>query len=308
MGEPRQPQAPATGLPNQPMLRPGVRAVRSDDHHLRVGLGPEAVMLPDRPATRDLVARLADGRAVVAWDDATLPLGRRLGDAGLLVDGAAFWRAAREGRRSGLARQVVADAFAAGGEPTARLARRLGTWVALDLPDGWRAPVTDLLAASGVTTFPAAEEPLPSARLVARLGEPRRDELDPLVRSGEPHLLMRVVEGRVTVGPFVDAGRTACCRCVDAHLSERDPRRPIVVEQYADPSGVRIVPEPVSPTLLAVGWALAAHDLVAHAEGREPATWSATITLDRDLTLERTRWSRHPCCGCGWAGDLWGVL
>lgn len=297
----------ADGLPRQPMLRPGVRAVRSDDLHLRVGLGPDAVLLPDTPVARDLLRRLAEGRSAVGWDGSSAPLARRLADAGLLVDGEGFWSAVRDGRRRGLAREVVADVFAGGDDPAHRLRRRLGSWVALDAPDGWRSAIADLLAASGVVTRPADEATLPAARLVAWLGEPRRDLLDPWVRSGEPHLLLRLVEGGLTVGPFVEAGLTACCRCVDAHLSERDPRRPLVVEQYADPRGVRLVAEPVSPSLLALGWALAAHDLVTYVEGGEPATWSATISVDRHLTVERTRWPRHACCGCGW-GDQWDVV
>ncbi len=306
MGE-RRAAAIEGGLPPRPMLRPGVRAVRSDERHLRVGLGPAAVLLPDLPAARDLLGRLAEGRSAVGWDEVTTSLGRRLAEAGLLVDGEEFWAAVRDGRRRGVSREVVADVFAAGDDHGPRLRRRLGSWVALDVPDGWRSGITDLLAASGVVTRPADEESLPAARLLARLGEPRRDLLDPWMRSGEPHLLLRLVEGGLTVGPFVEAGLTACCRCVDAHLSERDPRRPLVVEQYADPTGARLVPEPVSPSLLALGWALATHDLVTYVEGGEPATWSATISIDRDLAVQRVRWARHACCGCGWA-DQWDVV
>ena len=79
------------------------------------------------------------------------------------------------------------------------------------------------------------------------------------------------------------------------------------IDALAARLGARLVPEPVSPSLLALGWAMAAHDLVTYVEGGEPATWSATITIGRDLAVERVRWARHACCGCGW-GDQWDVI
>lgn len=302
------------GLPKRGMLRPGVRVVRSDDRHLRVGLGPASVLLPDTRAMRGLLAALSQGRDLTRWDEATVPAGARLAAAGLLTDGQAFWAAVRSGRAAGLTDQVVADLFAddlvgdaadAGGrDPTDRLRRRLARWVRLDVPDGWRRPVADLLAACGVVDRPAEAQSSPAARLIGRLGEPRREELDPLVRSEEPHLLLRVVEGRVVVGPFVALGSTACCRCVDAHLSERDPRRPLVVAQYADPAGQRLVPEPVSPTLLALGWAHAVDDLVAFVDGREPVTWSGTLEFAGGPVPRHRRFARHPHCGCSWGDAL----
>lgn len=294
---------PAHELPARAMLRPGVRVVRLDDRHLRVGLGPAAVVLPDDPEVRAVLPALSGGRSPVAWDEATLRHGLRLAAAGLLVDGAAFWTGVRRGRARGLTEQLVADVFARG-EGAARLRRRLSGSVALDVPPAWREPLAHLLRAEGLSLSGADD--LPSVRLVGRAREPRRESVDDLVRVGEPHLLVRLVEGRVTVGPFVVPGRTACLRCVDAHLADRDPRRPLVLEQYADPAGGRSVPEPVGPSLLALAWAAAVQDLVTWVEGERPSSWSATLDIGPGLALTRSPWARHPHCGCSW-GDVLAV-
>ena len=72
--------------------------------------------------------------------------------------------------------------------------------------------------------------------LVAAGGEPVRETSTRYVRADVPHLLVRDAGARVTVGPFVEPGRTACLRCVDAHVGEGDPRRPVLVEQRRGPS------------------------------------------------------------------------
>ena len=296
---PAEDEAPA----DRATPRPGVRVVRLDDRHLRVGLGLEAVVVPDEAGAPGVLAALSGGRSPAAWDEATLRHGHRLATAGLLVDGAALLGPVRRARPAASTEQLVASCPGRG-DGDARLGRRLTRCVSLDVPAGWREPVVDLLLAEGLSL--SGPDDLPAARLVGCAGEPTRETLDDLVREGEPHLLVRLVEGRVTVGPFVVPGRTACLRCVDAHLAERDPRRPLVVEQYADPSGARAVPEPVGPSLLALAWAAAVQDLATWVEGDRPSSWSATLEVGSGLALTRTWWARHPHCGCSW-GDLLAV-
>ncbi|MFN8193666.1 MAG: hypothetical protein U0R80_05195 [Nocardioidaceae bacterium] len=295
------PSTPAHHLPRRPLLLPGVRVVRQDDRHLRVGLGPRAVVLPDEPSARALLAASTGGRTLVDWDEPTLRHGHRLAAAGLLMDGDDYAAAQRAGRRAGLTEQLVAGIVTrAAGE--AGLRRRLAGSVVLDVPDGWGEPLTALLRAEGLRL--AGKGDRPAVRLVGCPTEPRRSTLDPLVRVDEPHLLLRLVEGRVTVGPFVVPGITACLRCVDAHLADRDPRRPVVLEQYADPDCGRSLPDPVSPSLLALGWAAAVQDLVTWVEGDRPSSWSATLEVAEGLALTRTLWTRHPHCGCAWGAVL----
>ncbi len=137
------------------------------------------------------------------------------------------------------------------------------------------------------------------------VGEPDRALLDPWLQGGLPHVVVRLTEGRVLLGPFVDPGRTACLRCLDAHRTDEDPDWPLLVQQYADRLGrgrADGVPEPVDPSLaaLAVGWAL--RDVATFVEGRRPTTWSTTLLFSPRLEELRTvPWLRHPECGCSWA-------
>ncbi|NUR06735.1 MAG: hypothetical protein HOQ45_06990, partial [Nocardioidaceae bacterium] len=66
-------------------------------------------------------------------------------------------------------------------------------------------------------------------------------------------------------------------------------------------AGAGTRPEPVDPLLAALALAWAARDLATYVDGRRPATWSATVTLQPDLSEIETRsWLRHPGCCCTW--------
>ncbi|MGN6781524.1 MAG: hypothetical protein ACTHJH_08485, partial [Marmoricola sp.] len=54
--------------------------------------------------------------------------------------------------------------------------------------------------------------------LLLSLGEPARELLDDWLREGRSHMVVRVVDGRIVIGPLVVPGRTACLRCIDCHL------------------------------------------------------------------------------------------
>jgi bacteriocin biosynthesis cyclodehydratase domain-containing protein len=148
-----------------------------------------------------------------------------------------------------------------------------------------------------------AVRPAPLAVLVG-VGEPSRELLDPWIRDGVPHLVVRLVEGSAVVGPFVEPGLTGCLRCLDAYLTEQDPAWPLLVEQYSRATRTDRsdgIPEPVDAALaaVAVGWAV--RDLQAYAESERPASWSSTVTMSADLgriTIDRS--PPHPNCGCGW--------
>ncbi|MGH3509339.1 MAG: TOMM precursor leader peptide-binding protein [Nocardioidaceae bacterium] len=134
------------------------------------------------------------------------------------------------------------------------------------------------------------------------VGEPDRILADPWTRDGTAYLLVRLREGHVLLGPFVQPGRTACLRCVDAHLTDLDASWPVLVHQYAvassrdRPDGAT---EPVDPLLVGLAAAWAARDLATYVAGRRPATWSTTIRIEPELAaFETQRWLRHPDCGC----------
>jgi len=165
-----------------------------------------------------------------------------------------------------------------------------------------------LLAASGLGSSP---QPRRRVTLVLCQGEPDRSSLDPLLRDRQPYLLLRAVEGEVLLGPFVDPGRTACLRCLDAHHAEEDPLYPVLVSRAARLVSSSELPEPVDSAVatMAIGWAV--RDLVRYAEGDAVSTWSATVLLGPDqVELAPTPWSPHPGCGCTWAhsGDRSGPV
>lgn len=283
-------------FPRRPALRPGVRVVRRDDARLQVGFRPsQRVLLPATPPVLELLGALAEG----VRPDPDSPVVRRwarvLLEHDLVVDRD---RVARL-MESGLPRTVVAAALAqCGGAADERLAARAAARVGLEAPGPWRTVVDGLLAEAGLRGA-GPHEPVTVLLLVSAGGELPRPRLDDLMRSGQPHLVVTNLAGRVRIGPFVVPGVTACLRCVDAHASDRDPGHALVVEQHGP-----LEAEPCDPLLVRLALAHAVRDLASYVEGDLPATWSATVPVEPDLRLRRQEWARHPRCGCAWGEGL----
>ena len=286
----------------RPMLVPGAHVLRRHDGSFQVGLDPrDAVVLPDTPAVASCLSRL-DGSPVRSGDGGPVEL---LGTAGLVVDEravvplvAATTGPSGAGRAAALVRRHGERAAAVAAARHGRPVRVAG----FGHPDG--ATLVDrlgaLLSEGGLLTSPddAAVE------VLAGLGEPDRERVDGWMRDRVPHLLVRLAEGRATVGPFVVPGTTACLRCVDAHHTDADPTWPLLVRQYAA-AVVRPrrdgAPEPLDPLLASVALAWAARDLATYVDGQRPSTWSTTLSLDGGLAaVEARTWARHPDCGCSW--------
>jgi hypothetical protein len=281
--------------PARPALRPGVPVVRRDDHHLQVGIDPPAALVvADTPVARRLLEDLRCGvEPTLGPPEAGLIL-TRLGARGLLVDVAA--------RDTALAaagdRAAVTAAFAQFGDDTPRrLAARAAATVRIDAPPEAASVVARLLLSAGISPSEAGEDA--AAALVVAGAGLTRERLDPLVTAGVPHLVVAPAAAGLAVGPFVVPGTTACQRCVDAQEAERDPRRPMLLEQCG-PDRLAGGPPPRDLALLTVGLALAVRDLVSFVDGDRPATWSTTVLVEPDLTLSRRTWRRHPHCGCAW--------
>jgi bacteriocin biosynthesis cyclodehydratase domain-containing protein len=290
----------------RPMLRPGTHVLRRGAGQLQVGLDPEsALVLPDSPTVRDSLRLLTgpahlDGRP----DPATVGLldrhhelieERDLGpavDADSLTPHAAAALARCTGPRTQAARRSRA-AFRTrtgsfGGEPATAL----------------REEFVSLTGSAGLHEAAPRSERQPDCGVVLGVGEPGRELLDPWTRAGTPYLLVRLVEGRAVVGPFVVPGSTACLRCIDAHCTDADPAWPLLVRQYAEASSrprADGAPEPVDPLLATLALAWAARDLTSYVDGFRPSTWSATVTLHPRLSRLETRpWLRHAACPCTW--------
>jgi bacteriocin biosynthesis cyclodehydratase domain-containing protein len=304
------------GFPTQPALRPGVRVTRRADGELQVGLDASlAVVAPDTSDTRAVLGALRDGLPPPPPGQLPLPAARlcaQLLARGLVVDGAGL-AVALAGADGEEQRRGAAAVFAAEGDRAADvLARRRAAAVEVVSPGlpGHARRLAGLLGAGGIGGLTVGTDggarrrrsrsgTVPGAVVHLDSTEPDRSLVDGWVRADRPHLFVSATEGLVRVGPFVVPGSTACLRCVDAHLAERDPRRCLVVQQYADRADERSE-VPVDAALLDLAVAYAARDLLSWVDGRRPRTWSTTVLLDAGLGLEEVRWLRHAGCGCSW--------
>lgn len=260
-------------------LRPGRPVLRRDAHTLQVGL-THPVLLPDRPAIGALLAALR-------------PDGPQRSPC-LHVSKAAGGHVDEEdpGVRDALQRLDAGGHLAAGADepaPGAVAVRAFGP--------GLEERAAESLDLAGLARDDAAE-----VVLVVAAGPVPRAVPDELVAVGVPHLLASSIDGGWRVGPFVVPGTTACLRCVDAHESAADPRRPLVLAQAA--RAAQEDPPPSDP--LSERWALAwaARDLRTYLADGEPGTWSATYDLPAPeepcSAPVHQRWLRHPECGCSW--------
>jgi hypothetical protein len=259
---------------------------------LQVGIDPPTLCVPDQAAVRDLLDRLQRPGGTPAAHELPEPAGetlRRLDAAGLLVPLPAGVRVVDP------ADVVLRAQF--GPDAPRRRARRDDAAVAVRCDPATELVLAPLLERSGLQRAPTTDLDA-HAHLVVGTGPVDRELLDPLVRGAVPHLVVSGDARQRRIGPFVEPGRTACLRCVDAHESLSDPRRGLVVAQAARAAVDR--PPPLDPLIehLVLAWAV--RDLVRYVEGDEPSTWSTTADLGARAAPSVTRWGRHPECGCSW--------
>lgn len=336
-GTTRKPAAPS------PMLLPGLAVVRRDETTLQVGLEPgRRARLPDSPQMRRTLASLVPGPVADPDADFTTPAASHalaiLAHHRLLVDrgevAAALTRLPDARTRSGVTALFAQQGPGAGQALRARAESTVSVRVAGRDPiaSTWSATLTEQLLASGIGRVESAPQtrtrthsgtlsgtlsgaraqpptPLgPDVGVLISLGEPDRDLLNAAMGTGEAHLVVAILDGLARVGPFVLPGHTACLRCVDAHAEEHDDRRGVILDQVTGADEpVATLPAASDPALTAIALAWAARDVVSFVQGDRPATWSATVTLDKTLEIGTRRWLRHPHCGCCW-GDLLDVV
>lgn len=282
------------GSPDAVLLRPGAPVVRRDSSTLQVGLdAPHRVLLADSPGVRRLLADLRAGRARAGAERCTdqAEAWRRLLAADLLVT-AAPPTAGALGAVPEAGTTTAVRAWA-GPDARRRLHARPRLRVHLDGSEPSTATLRQLLAGSGLA--PGDDPATRDLVVLSAEGEIRRELTDPLVRAGIPHLLVAGRGGLPRIGPLVVPGTTACLRCVDAHETESDPRRPLLIEQAAAESD-----PPRDPVLAMLGLAWAARDVLRYAEGEVPTTWSATVCVPAGGAPQVRSWPRHLHCGCAW--------
>ena len=177
---------------------------------------------------------------------------------------------------------------------------------ALEPPHTVAAPPV-VLRALGPTTVPAAHEIALGLREAGLelVDEPAVDAVAvlvaghvidpaavrPLMQADVPHLPIILHGRRITVGPLVRPGLTACVLCLEAARCEADPAWPALAGQLLG------LPSPEPAAGLAVEAGLLAARLVSAAAGREGAT--SSVTLDAQSMRRRWRTHRpHAECGC----------
>ncbi|HVK28794.1 MAG TPA: hypothetical protein VM575_10650 [Nocardioides sp.] len=273
-------------MPQHLLLRPGTPVMARATGLLQVGLDGPTVQLPDHPDTRDLLAAL--GRFPGVPDGTGAPLDR-LRAAGLLVvvpDSEMVPEPAD---------QVLRAQF--GPDGVRRRAARSSAAVVVRAAPAAEPVLAPLLERAGLQRRTGGEDGA-AAHLVVSTGPVDRELLDPLVRSSIPHLVVSGSAGLRRVGPFVHPGHTACLRCVDAHESLHDARRPFLLAQAARAAAER--PPPLDPVLDALALAWAVRDLARYVEGDSPSTWSTTFDIGPTAAPTALHWGRHPDCGCAW--------
>lgn len=280
-------------------LRPGTPVLACSPGVLQVGLDEPGLRVPDEPAVRSLLSALGAGRGVPETPEELDPevagLLGRLRAAGLVV-------VVPDGEGVADPADVLLRAQF-GPDAVRRRAARTRAVVAVRAAPAAEPVLGPLLERAGLRPGPAQEA---TVHLVVGNGPVDRERLDPLVRASLPHLVVSGAAGGRRLGPFVDPGRTACLRCVDAHEALHDARRPLLVAQAARVAAE--TPPPVDPVLdlLVLAWAV--RDLTRFVEGDLPSTWSTTYDVGPTLAPDQVRWGRHPDCGCAWddAATLFG--
>jgi bacteriocin biosynthesis cyclodehydratase domain-containing protein len=284
-----------------PILVPGAHVLRRDADTLQVGLDPaERVLLPDTPRHRRLVLEAPTGATrtslgtLLLEDDATLRATLPPAEG---PDPDALWArhslaAAARNRRRLTDDGAVVMVQAYGGALGERLADDLRTLLR-------RAA---LPAVRRRRSGPATPTPPMEIHVITGVGEPPRTLLDDHVSHRRSHVLLRFVEGRAVVGPFVSPGRTACLRCLDLHRAEADPAWPLLVEQYTRATRLDRadgVPEPVDAALASVATGWVVRDVTALLGRTAPLTSSRTLTITADLVeVVIQDYPRRPDCGC----------
>jgi hypothetical protein len=328
-GSVSQPTSRTTSQPlKHPQLVPYAPVIQRATDEVQVGIDPDTALVFRGEGFGALLARLDGSQPISGVRSAARAAGLTasqvtsaldaLGGAGLLIDRGV------PPYSDGLARLKV-RLIGAGpvGNQIARVlvASGLGTLYVYDdePPDLSLYPAAGVLtsraealrsafAAAGTTISTLSHWSKPEAApldfTIVACDRPELDRVitDHLLRSDQPHLVLRCWGNGVSVGPLVLAGQTSCLRCTDLARSDADPQWPVVLGQLS-----RLHLE-APPALCAWAASVAATQALAFLHGDLPECAGATLELSWPNFVTRLRrWPAHPSCGCGWLSHTeWG--
>ncbi len=289
----------------RPVLRPGLQIMRRDARTYQLGHEwPGVGALLDTPVVRAVLSAtdgyrelsgVIDAATDVVGDaDAVRTTVEGLMRAGVLVDQAATRRPVEVAEPAWNAYWLLA-----GPERTAHdlHAARQAVTVAVQGVGAVAERVGALLldAQLATTDEPAEADVL----VVASDWPPDRSTADTAMHSGLPHLWAYVCDLVGVVGPFVEPGRSACLRCLDAAHREVDPAWPTVVESA---SRRRLAVPACDRSLSAVVAAHAVQQVALWACGERPETLQSVLEIPHGLgPIRALGHEPHPHCGCGWS-------
>ncbi|MFV0633459.1 hypothetical protein [Demequina sp.] len=206
-----------------------------------------------RPSAPAAVVRFRSGTAI-AVEAATMLA--RLGWAIAFADGGRAWQGPRENT-------VLAPGSSHG---SAAAARVRATVPGADVRGADATAALDVLVTVGI--------PVTAARL--------------LLSDDQPHLLVTVDEGGVTVGPLVIPGATACVTCLGLAATERDRLWPAVALQCEGRT------PHTTPMLAGLAGMLTARACTHLSAGTDPGVWRVSDEGVRQLPSPEP----HPACAC----------
>ncbi len=160
----------------------------------------------------------------------------------------------------------------------------VGVELPADLPYGEAAVFCDGLRNAGVhvgevRSWRADPEGVPVVAVAHRLLDPRRAAH--LAAADAVHIPVELSGDRVSVGPLVVPGRTACLSCLHAHRRDADPQWPLLAAQLLGRPAV-----PTAPALL-----LEAALLTARLLRTRPAEGSTSVSVS--AASGRRNWRAH---------------
>ncbi len=125
--------------------------------------------------------------------------------------------------------------------------------------------------------------------------------LDHLVRSDQPHLLVRSWGNGVSVGPLVLPGQTSCVQCSDLIRTDVDRDWPVLLNQLVRLRTDLPPAAPAPPTLVAWAASVGTAHAVSLLVGGTPESLGCTLELGwPEMAMELRTWPPHRACGCGW--------